>query len=70
VPEYRINGIGMHLLRSILSKADLLSKNVTLRFLKNNPVKSLYVRNGFRVVHTDDIPHYMERKPGAGNNSL
>jgi GNAT superfamily N-acetyltransferase len=70
LPDYQNKGIGTHLLKNILNKADLLNKNVTLKFLKNNPVKSLYVRNGFRVVDTDDILHHMERKPGGNNDSL
>ena len=69
LPDYQNKGIGAHLLKSILNKADLLSKNVTLKFLKNNPVKSLYVRNGFRVVDTSEILHRMERKPRGSNNS-
>ena len=69
LPDYQNKGIGTHLLKSILNKADQLGKNVTLRFLKNNPVKSLYVRNGFQVVHADERFYYMERKPGGNNNS-
>jgi GNAT superfamily N-acetyltransferase len=69
LPEYQNRGIGTHLLKSILSKADRLGKNLTLCFLKNNRVKSLYVRNGFRVVDTSETLHYMERKPGGSNNS-
>ena len=69
LPDYQNKGIGTHLLKSILDKADQLGKNVTLRFLKNNPVKSLYVRNGFRLVDTSEILYYMERKPGGNNNS-
>lgn len=70
LPDYQNKGIGTHLLNSILDKADQLGRKVTLRFLKNNPVKSLYVRNGFRVVYTSEIMHYMERKVGDGNTSL
>jgi GNAT superfamily N-acetyltransferase len=69
LPDYQNKGIGTHLLKNILDGADESGKDVTLRFLKNNPVKSLYIRNGFRVVHTDEILYYMERKPGGGNNS-
>jgi GNAT superfamily N-acetyltransferase len=69
LPEYQRKGIGTYLLKSILDRADQLGKNVTLRFLKNNPVKSLYVRNGFRFVDTSDILYYMERKPGGNKNS-
>jgi len=70
LPDYQNKGIGTHLLKSILDKADQLGKNVTLRFLKNNPVKSLYVRNGFRVVHTSEVAQHMERKMGGGSSSL
>jgi len=70
LPEYQNRGIGTHLLKDILDKADHLGRNVTLKFLKNNPVKSLYLRNGFRIVDTDEILHYMERKLGGSNDSL
>jgi len=69
LPDYQNKGIGTHLLKSILTKADQPGKTITLRFLKNNPVKSLYVRNGFRVVHTDKSLYYMERKLGGSNDS-
>ena len=70
LPDYQNKGIGTHLLKSILSKADQLGRNVTLRFLKNNPVKSLYVRNGFRLVYTSEVAHHMERKAAGGTSSL
>ena len=70
LPDYQNKGIGTHLLKSILNKAEQLGKHVTLRFLKNNPVRSLYVRNGFRVTDSDEILYYMERKPGGNNDSL
>jgi len=69
LPEYQNKGIGTYLLKNILDKADQLGKNVTLKFLKNNPVESLYVRNGFRIVDTSGILYYMERKPVGKNNS-
>jgi GNAT superfamily N-acetyltransferase len=69
LPDYQNKEIGTYLLKSILDKADQSGKNITLRFLKNNPVKSLYVRNGFRFVHTDESLYYMDRKPGGNNNS-
>jgi len=67
--DYQNKEIGTHLLKSILDKADQSGKKVTLRFLKNNPVKSLYIRNGFRVVHINESLYYMERKLGGSNNS-
>jgi GNAT superfamily N-acetyltransferase len=69
LPEYQNKGIGTYLLKDILDKADQLGRNVTLKFLRNNPVKSLYVRNGFRVVDTDDILCHMERNTGGGSGS-
>ena len=70
LPDYQNKGIGTHLLKSILDEADQLGKNVTLCFLKNNPVKSLYVRNGFRLVYTSEVAYHMERKTGGSNDSL
>jgi N-acetylglutamate synthase-like GNAT family acetyltransferase len=70
LPEYQNKGIGTYLLKSILVKADQLGRNVTLKFLKNNRVKSLYVKNGFRLVDTNEIFHYMERKTGGRSSTL
>ena len=67
--DYQNKGIGTYLLRSILDKADRLGKNVTLKFLKNNRVKSLYARHGFRLVRTGDAAHHMERTPVGGKAS-
>jgi len=69
LPEYQRKGIGTHILENVLDKATKLGRTVTLKFLKNNPVESLYVRNGFRLVDTDEILHYMERKVGDNKNS-
>ena len=69
LPEYQNKGIGSYLLKSILDRADRLGKNVTLRFLKNNPVKSLYVRNGFRFIYTGEVAYHMERKPSNESSS-
>jgi GNAT superfamily N-acetyltransferase len=70
LPQYQNEGIGTSLLKSILDRADQLGKNVTLKFLKNNPVESLYIRNGFRLVDTSEILYYMERKVGGDSSSL
>jgi GNAT superfamily N-acetyltransferase len=63
LPEYQNKGIGTHLLQSILDRADRLGRVARLAFLANNPVKSLYIRNGFQMVRTEDTFCYMERKP-------
>ena len=69
LPDCQNRGIGTHLLKSILNRADQMGKNVTLKFLKNNPVKSLYVRNGFRIIDTNEILYYMKREPFRKNSS-
>ena len=69
LPEYQNKGIGTYLLKNILDKADQIGMNVTLKFLKNNPVESLYVRNGFRLVYTSEVAHHMERRTGDNENS-
>ena len=63
LPDYQNKGIGTYLLKSILDRADRFGKNVTLKFLTNNPVKSLYVRNGFLLVRTSEVAHHMQRTP-------
>jgi GNAT superfamily N-acetyltransferase len=68
LPEYQRKGIGTYLLKKTLDRAGRLGKNVTLRFLRNNPVESLYVRNGFRIVGADEVFHHMERKPRGSTN--
>jgi GNAT superfamily N-acetyltransferase len=70
LPEYQNQGIGTYLLKSVLDKADRLGKTITLKFLKNNRVESLYVRHGFRLVDTSEIFHYMERRTGRGSIAL
>jgi GNAT superfamily N-acetyltransferase len=70
LPEYQNKGIGTHLLKDILDRADQLGKAITLKFLKNNRVESLYVRHGFRLVCTSKVAHHMERKMGGAGSAL
>ncbi len=65
LPNYQNKGIGTYLLGSICSRAAQTGRVVKLRFLKINPVKSLYIRNHFCVVRTDNKFYYAERKPRA-----
>ncbi len=70
LPDYQNKGIGTYLLKSILDRADRLGKSIALCFLKNNPVMSLYARNGFRLVRTGEVAYHMERKLGGSDDSL
>jgi GNAT superfamily N-acetyltransferase len=69
LPEYQNKGIGTYLLKDILARADQSRRNVTLKFLRNNRAKSLYVRNGFRLVSTSEVAYQMERKAGSHDGS-
>jgi GNAT superfamily N-acetyltransferase len=64
IPEYQNKGIGSYLLRHILDKADRAGQVTRLKFLKINPVKSLYLRYGFEIVGSDEYFYSAERKPG------
>src|SRR4030067_598731 len=46
MPYYQNKGIGSYLLKNILDKADRYGKLTKIAYLKNNPVVSLYERNG------------------------
>ncbi len=62
LPEYQNQGIGSHLLKDILSKADESGKTTKIAYLINNPVASLYKRNGFKITEVKDVYCHMERK--------
>ena len=64
-PGCQNEGIGTYLLKRILGRADQLGLLSRLAFLRSNPVKSLYLRHGFRIVRVDEGFCYMERKPGS-----
>ncbi len=61
--EYQNKGIGSYLLKGILDRADRSGLITRLDYLHTNPVASLYKRFNFKVVRSDDIFHFMERKP-------
>ena len=63
LPEYQNRGIGSYLLDNILSKMDEIGRVAKLKLLKNNPVKSLYLRHGFSIIDEDKYHYHTERKP-------
>ena len=65
LPSHQNEGIGTYLLKRVLDKADQLGLLSRLAFLRSNPVKSLYLRNGFRISSIDGGFCYMERRPKA-----
>jgi putative hydrolase of the HAD superfamily len=64
-PEYQNKGIGSHLLKRILDKADQSSRITKIAYLINNPVVSLYKRNGFEITSIHEVYCHMERKPNT-----
>lgn len=64
-PSHHRRGLGTRILRHCLSMADELSFPVRLRYLKWNPVGSLYRRHGFVEVGQTDI-HFLMMRPAAG----
>lgn len=65
LPEYQRQGIGSKVLASVLEKSDAQSLPVKLEYLKWNPVGSLYLRHGFKVVSQNDIHFFLIREPIA-----
>ena len=63
LPEYQNRGIGSHLLRRALQKADISNVPVRLVFLQGNRAEALYRRNGFQLIRQTDTHCYMERRP-------
>ncbi len=61
-PEYQNKGIGSHLVKTILDKADKEGLMAKLHVLKINPAVSLYKRLGYEVTGEDEIMYQMERK--------
>ena len=64
LPEYQNKGIGSHLVKTVLDKADKEGLMARLHVLKINPAISLYKRHDYEVTSEDEIMYQMERKPG------
>ena len=65
LPEYQSKGIGSYLLKGVLEKADRARLVTKLTYMHINPAASLYERQGFKPVRSDDTFCYTERKPGG-----
>lgn len=60
---YRGKGLGSQVLRHALHEADLRCVETRLEFLKWNPVGSLYLRHGFRIVSENENHFFVVRPP-------
>ncbi len=63
LPQFQGLGIGTQLIQGLLSRAEAQGLPVSLRVLKVNPARQLYLRLGFTVVSETDT-HYWMRKEG------
>ena len=61
--QYQGKGIGTNVLREFLDGCDQNGSKVKLEYLKWNPVGSLYLRHGSKVISENDIHYFMERIP-------
>ncbi len=58
--EYQNQGIGTRILRDLISEARKKNKSVSLGVMKNNPVRRLYEREGFKVIGENDYKFLMK----------
>jgi GNAT superfamily N-acetyltransferase len=65
LPAHQGQGLGTRILNHCLTIGDARAMPLRLRYLKWNPVGSLYQRHGFTVIDETDIHFVMERPPGA-----
>jgi GNAT superfamily N-acetyltransferase len=64
-PAHQGQGLGTRILSHCLAIADTRRMPLRLRYLKWNPVGSLYRRHGFTVINETDIHFIMERQSGG-----
>ncbi len=50
LPDARSTGVGLHMLRALVSVCDLLGKGVRVEVVGNNPVQRIHARLGFMPI--------------------
>ena len=63
LPEFQRHGIGTHFMSQLAAESDSKGVPVRLEVIKINPVKSLYLRFGFKVTGETRTHFQMERNP-------
>ncbi len=61
LPQYQGMGIGKDIVHDLISKAELASKSIILKVLKENPARHLYERIGFKITGEDQYEFHMKR---------
>jgi GNAT superfamily N-acetyltransferase len=67
LPAHQRQGLGTRILMHCLAIADACGMPIRLRYLRWNPVGSLYRRHGFTVIDETEIHLIMERPPGRAS---
>jgi GNAT superfamily N-acetyltransferase len=67
LPAYQRQGLGTRILKHCLAIAHARSLPLRLRYLKWNPVGSLYRRHGFTVIDETEIHFIMQRQLGGAS---
>ena len=65
LPPHQRQGLGTRILNHCLAIADACGMPLRLRYLKWNPVGSLYRRHGFSMIDETEIHFIMERPSGG-----
>lgn len=63
LPEYRGQGLGGHLLRTLLTEAGAAGKPVRLHVESFNRAQTLYARLGFALIEDKGVHRLLEWKP-------
>ena len=64
LPAHQGQGLGTRILNHCLAIADTHGMPLRLRYLKWNPVGSLYRRHEFTIIDENEVHFIMERQPG------
>jgi ribosomal protein S18 acetylase RimI-like enzyme len=70
LPEYRRDGIGTGLIRSLLAEGEARSLPVTLHVEVFNPARRLYERLGFEPVEDSGVYALMRWLPGTAERQI
>ncbi len=65
LPTHQRQGLGTRILTHCAAVADARGLPLRLRYLKWNPVGSLYRRHGFAAIDETEIHFIMQRQPGG-----
>ncbi len=66
-PDFQGKGVGTRLIKDVLEQGRRVKKPVTLKVLKTNPARRLYVRLGFRITQESDTHYFMTAEPSRGS---